>query len=205
MKNFNYINERNNFKVTKAFHGYSLKQQLEYSLLQRLYDLLSHRIKYFDLFIRNWVNTVKEQCNKPGICRSIACNWKQAFISASFMARVPIIARYRHCTLHYSPVEAAISPRDIAYTLNSFINSSHRIQEPFALFDELYDKPWLRAGPYFIGTISGYILFKTKCQLKLPMVSISKHYPQRFCPIGLITQSINQQYSCIPRRVIITR
>ncbi|EZA49101.1 hypothetical protein DMN91_005938 [Ooceraea biroi] len=44
-----------------------------------------------------------------------------------------------------------------------------RIQEPFALFDELYDKPWLRAGPYFIGTITGYILFKTKCQLKLPM------------------------------------
>lgn len=116
------------------------------------------------------------------------------------MARVPIIARYRHCTLHYSPVEAAISPRDIAYTLNSFINSSHRIQEPFALFDELYDKPWLRAGPYFIGTISGYILFKTKCQLKLPMVSISKHYPQRFCPIGLITQSISQRYSCTPRR-----
>ncbi|XP_020277996.1 nose resistant to fluoxetine protein 6-like [Pseudomyrmex gracilis] len=44
-----------------------------------------------------------------------------------------------------------------------------RIQEPFALFDELYDKPWLRAGPYFIGTITGYILFKTKCQLKLPV------------------------------------
>ncbi|CAL1681830.1 unnamed protein product [Lasius platythorax] len=43
-----------------------------------------------------------------------------------------------------------------------------RIQEPFALFDELYDKPWLRAGPYFVGTITGYILFKTKCQLKLP-------------------------------------
>ncbi|XP_050456322.1 nose resistant to fluoxetine protein 6-like [Cataglyphis hispanica] len=43
-----------------------------------------------------------------------------------------------------------------------------RIQEPFALFDELYDKPWLRVGPYFVGTITGYILFKTKCQLKLP-------------------------------------
>ncbi|XP_012061974.1 PREDICTED: nose resistant to fluoxetine protein 6-like, partial [Atta cephalotes] len=53
----------------------------------------------------------------------------------------------------------------IAYS-NDYIA---RIQEPFALFDELYDKPWLRAGPYFIGTISGYILFKTKCQLKLPM------------------------------------
>ncbi|XP_011170992.1 nose resistant to fluoxetine protein 6 [Solenopsis invicta] len=53
----------------------------------------------------------------------------------------------------------------IAYS-NDYIA---RIQEPFALFDELYDKPWLRAGPYFIGTISGYILFRTKCQLKLPM------------------------------------
>ncbi|XP_014486240.1 PREDICTED: nose resistant to fluoxetine protein 6-like [Dinoponera quadriceps] len=53
----------------------------------------------------------------------------------------------------------------IAYS-NDYIA---RIQEPFALFDELYDKPWLRAGPYFIGTITGYVLFKTKCQLKLPV------------------------------------
>ncbi|KAK2584116.1 hypothetical protein KPH14_006557 [Odynerus spinipes] len=44
-----------------------------------------------------------------------------------------------------------------------------RIQEPFALFDELYDKPWLRAGPYFIGTLTGYLLFKTNCKLELPL------------------------------------
>ncbi|XP_048506535.1 nose resistant to fluoxetine protein 6 isoform X2 [Athalia rosae] len=44
-----------------------------------------------------------------------------------------------------------------------------RIQEPFALFDELYDKPWLRAGPYLIGTITGYILFKTNCKLRTPL------------------------------------
>ncbi|XP_044593643.1 nose resistant to fluoxetine protein 6-like isoform X1 [Cotesia glomerata] len=43
-----------------------------------------------------------------------------------------------------------------------------RIQEPFALFDELYDKPWLRAGPYFIGTITGWMLFKTNCKLHTP-------------------------------------
>lgn len=55
---------------------------------------------------------------------------------------------------------------------NSFIRSPlFRIQEPFALFDELYDKPWLRAGPYFVGIITGYILFKTNCKLKLPLVS----------------------------------
>ncbi|XP_024945984.1 nose resistant to fluoxetine protein 6 isoform X2 [Cephus cinctus] len=44
-----------------------------------------------------------------------------------------------------------------------------RIQEPFALFDELYDKPWLRAGPYFIGTITGYLLFKSNCKLETPL------------------------------------
>ncbi|CAG5078849.1 Similar to nrf-6: Nose resistant to fluoxetine protein 6 (Caenorhabditis elegans) [Cotesia congregata] len=43
-----------------------------------------------------------------------------------------------------------------------------RIQEPFALFDELYDKPWLRAGPYFIGTITGWMLFKTNCKIHTP-------------------------------------
>ncbi|XP_046817971.1 nose resistant to fluoxetine protein 6-like isoform X1 [Vespa crabro] len=44
-----------------------------------------------------------------------------------------------------------------------------RIQEPFALFDELYDKPWLRAGPYFVGTITGYFLFKTNCKIELSL------------------------------------
>ncbi|KAJ8680792.1 hypothetical protein QAD02_016579, partial [Eretmocerus hayati] len=41
------------------------------------------------------------------------------------------------------------------------------IQEPFALFDELYDKPWLRAGPYFIGMMAGYLLYKTNCNIKI--------------------------------------
>ena len=47
-----------------------------------------------------------------------------------------------------------------------------RIQEPFALFDELYDKPWLRAGPYFVGTITGWLLFKTNCKLHTPVVRL---------------------------------
>ncbi|XP_012278977.1 nose resistant to fluoxetine protein 6 [Orussus abietinus] len=45
-----------------------------------------------------------------------------------------------------------------------------RIQEPFALFDELYDKPWLRVGPYFVGAITGYILFKTDCKFRSPLI-----------------------------------
>ncbi|XP_054007203.1 nose resistant to fluoxetine protein 6-like [Hylaeus anthracinus] len=55
----------------------------------------------------------------------------------------------------------------VAYT-NDYVA---RIQEPFALFDELYDKPWLRAGPYFVGIITGYILFRTNCKLKLPLIA----------------------------------
>lgn len=35
-----------------------------------------------------------------------------------------------------------------------------RVQEPFALFDELYDKPWMRIGPYLIGMIIGVSNFK---------------------------------------------
>lgn len=32
-----------------------------------------------------------------------------------------------------------------------------KVQEPFALFDELYDKPWMRIGPYLIGMIIGVL------------------------------------------------
>lgn len=35
-----------------------------------------------------------------------------------------------------------------------------RVEEPFALFDQLYDKPWSRIGPYLIGMCTGYILFR---------------------------------------------
>ncbi|KAG8259127.1 hypothetical protein J6590_017305 [Homalodisca vitripennis] len=40
-----------------------------------------------------------------------------------------------------------------------------RVEEPFALFDELYDKPWTRLGPYLVGMFSGWFLFKTKCKV----------------------------------------
>ncbi|XP_063906945.1 nose resistant to fluoxetine protein 6-like isoform X2 [Zophobas morio] len=45
-----------------------------------------------------------------------------------------------------------------------------RVEEPFALFDQLYDKPWMRIGPYFVGMIAGYFLFKVNCQVKLAAV-----------------------------------
>lgn len=49
-----------------------------------------------------------------------------------------------------------------------------RVEEPFALFDQLYDKPWMRIGPYFIGMMTGYFLFKVDgtVQIRIPMVII---------------------------------
>lgn len=46
-----------------------------------------------------------------------------------------------------------------------------RIEDPFLLFDELYDKPWTRIGPYLIGMFAGWYIFKTKCQLHVSKVS----------------------------------
>lgn len=42
-----------------------------------------------------------------------------------------------------------------------------RVEEPFALFDQLYDKPWLRIGPYLVGMIAGYFLYRVNCCLRM--------------------------------------
>lgn len=42
-----------------------------------------------------------------------------------------------------------------------------RVEEPFALFDQLYDKPWMRVGPYLVGMVAGYFLFKKNCTLRM--------------------------------------
>lgn len=51
----------------------------------------------------------------------------------------------------------------IAYD-NNFIPAT---DEALALFDKIYDKPWTRIGPYMIGMIVGWILFKTNCKVNM--------------------------------------
>ncbi|KAG8225219.1 hypothetical protein J437_LFUL012694 [Ladona fulva] len=46
------------------------------------------------------------------------------------------------------------------------------IPDPFALFDQLYDKPWLRLGPYMIGMFTGWLLYETSFQIRLPKVHV---------------------------------
>ncbi|XP_047534911.1 nose resistant to fluoxetine protein 6-like [Vanessa atalanta] len=52
-----------------------------------------------------------------------------------------------------------------------------RIQEPFEMFDPLYDKPWSRIGPYLVGMMVGWYLHKTKCQVRIPYWLVAVGWP----------------------------
>ncbi|CAG5094964.1 Similar to nrf-6: Nose resistant to fluoxetine protein 6 (Caenorhabditis elegans) [Cotesia congregata] len=51
-------------------------------------------------------------------------------------------------------------------------NHMPSIDDPLALFDKIYDKPWTRMGPYLIGMSVGYILFKTDCKIKMSKATV---------------------------------
>ncbi|XP_078045042.1 O-acyltransferase like protein-like [Augochlora pura] len=42
------------------------------------------------------------------------------------------------------------------------------IEDPLAHYESLYDKPWSRIGPYLLGMITGWYLYKSNCTLKMP-------------------------------------
>ncbi|CAK9812773.1 Nose resistant to fluoxetine protein 6 [Anthophora quadrimaculata] len=44
--------------------------------------------------------------------------------------------------------------------------------DPLALFDKIYDKPWTRLGPYLIGMSMGYFLFRIDCKIKMSKTTI---------------------------------
>ncbi|KAF7990013.1 hypothetical protein HCN44_008687 [Aphidius gifuensis] len=53
--------------------------------------------------------------------------------------------------------------------INNHMPSS---DDPLALFDKIYDKPWTRLGPYFIGMSVGYFLFKTDCKVIMSKATV---------------------------------
>ncbi|XP_012280253.1 O-acyltransferase like protein isoform X2 [Orussus abietinus] len=56
----------------------------------------------------------------------------------------------------------------IAYVNNHMPSSD----DPLALFDKIYDKPWTRLGPYLIGMSVGYFLFKIDCKIKMTKTAV---------------------------------
>lgn len=69
----------------------------------------------------------------------------------------------------------------IAYLNNHMPN----VDDPLALFDKIYDKPWTRFGPYLIGMIVGWILFKTDCNIPMKKVTIISGW--LFCTVGMLS------------------
>lgn len=58
----------------------------------------------------------------------------------------------------------------------------YSVDDPLALFDKIYDKPWTRFGPYMVGMSVGWILFKTDCSIKFSKVRTSKQsYFYQYC------------------------
>ncbi|VVC86998.1 unnamed protein product [Leptidea sinapis] len=43
-------------------------------------------------------------------------------------------------------------------------------EDPFTQFDKIYDKPWTRLGPYLVGMVTGWILFKTNLKIRMNRV-----------------------------------
>ncbi|XP_053601315.1 nose resistant to fluoxetine protein 6-like isoform X2 [Plodia interpunctella] len=61
-----------------------------------------------------------------------------------------------------------------------------RIQEPFEMFDALYDKPWSRIGPYLVGMVVGWYLHQTKCQVKIPYWLVAIGWATALAIIGTL-------------------
>lgn len=63
----------------------------------------------------------------------------------------------------------------VAFSYNHMPNSD----DPLALFDKIYDKPWTRLGPYLIGMSVGWFLFRTNCKIRMRTVRIRENF-ERF-------------------------
>ncbi|XP_025404922.1 nose resistant to fluoxetine protein 6-like [Sipha flava] len=71
-------------------------------------------------------------------------------------------------TLVFCTVVSWFTTGYIAYTNKHMPN----IDDPLALFDKIYDKPWTRLGPYFVGMSIGWLLFKTECKIKMNTLTV---------------------------------
>ncbi|XKL67399.1 hypothetical protein PGB90_002890 [Kerria lacca] len=60
----------------------------------------------------------------------------------------------------------------VTISISLYYDYRAKIDDPFLLFDELYDKPWTRLGPYLIGMFAGWFIFKTKCKLNVSKITV---------------------------------
>lgn len=73
-----------------------------------------------------------------------------------------------------------------------------RVEEPFALFDQLYDKPWLRIGPYLVGMLAGYGLFYIDSKMKLSPTVVVVGWTLSLTCLGSLVYGLGRDGLVVP-------
>lgn len=91
-------------------------------------------------------------------------------------------------------VSSWITTAIIAFSYNHMPNTD----DPLALFDKIYDKPWTRIGPYLVGMAVGWILFKTNCKIRMNRLTVTIGWLLTIiCLLALIFGLYNAKLSII--------
>lgn len=72
------------------------------------------------------------------------------------------------------------------FSISWIANYHPRVETPFELFDQLYNKPWFRFGPYAVGLVIGYMLVKVKKLVIHPLVLIFGWTCSTVCALSVI-------------------
>ncbi|CAH0559437.1 unnamed protein product [Brassicogethes aeneus] len=84
------------------------------------------------------------------------------------------------------------------FTIAMKYNFVARVEEPFALFDQLYDKPWMRIGPYLIGLVAGYFMFKVDCKVKMSPVAVILGWTLSLLCLGCLVYGLGREGLVVP-------
>ncbi|CAB3258929.1 unnamed protein product [Arctia plantaginis] len=60
-------------------------------------------------------------------------------------------------------ISSLVTTGYVSYSSNHIPNP----EDPFTQFDKVYEKPWTRLGPYLMGMLTGWILFKTNLKIRM--------------------------------------
>lgn len=73
-----------------------------------------------------------------------------------------------------------------------------RVEEPFRLFDQLYDKPWMRIGPYLIGMLLGYYFFATDLKIKIKYSAAAIGWVTSVLTLAILVYGLGREGLVVP-------
>ncbi|GLV44125.1 uncharacterized protein CBL_12579 [Carabus blaptoides fortunei] len=117
-----------------------------------------------------WRNALFINTFYPGGEMCMMWSWYLANDTQFYVLGVPILLialKYRLLALVLGSVCLVASWITTA-VLSLYTEHTIDIRDPFANYDDLYDKPWTRMGPYLVGMATGWLLFRLNCQLTIP-------------------------------------